>query len=127
MNLYRIMADISAGPEQGNAAPGDRGIATLWVRGDSEAIALERGEIILARRQYASIGRLNCYVEELANDPLASTSEEERAAARRDESVLAGYDAIKQQALAQGDGLHEVWLGGISHKLPRPERRAATG
>jgi hypothetical protein len=68
---------------------------------------------------------LNCYVEELANDPLASTSEEERAEARRDESVLAGYEAIKQQALAQGDGLHEVWLGGISHELSRPARRVA--
>jgi hypothetical protein len=124
VNLYRIMADVSAGAEQRNAAPGDRGIATLWVRADSDALAVARGEQILAKRHYGSVGTLNCYVEELANDPLASTTAAEQAADRREESILAGYEAIKQQALAQGDGLHEVWLGGISQQIPRAARRA---
>jgi hypothetical protein len=45
---------------------------------------------------------------------MACTTEDERVAARRDDSVLAGYDAIKEQAISQADGLHEVWLGAVA-------------
>ncbi|MDQ6626229.1 MAG: hypothetical protein M3Y69_08865 [Verrucomicrobiota bacterium] len=119
VNLYRIMADVRAGVGQPGIATGERGIATLWVRAESQAIALERGELILAGRQYAAVGDLRSYLEELANDPLALSNEVERAADRRENSVVAGYDAIKEQALAQGDGLHEIWLGGGTHESSR--------
>ena len=111
MNLYRIMTDVCAGPHQRNVRSGDRGIVTLWVRAESEAIALTRAKLILTNKRYASIGSLRSYAEGLAHDPLACVTEQERAADRREDSVLAGYDAIKEQALAQADGLHEVWLG----------------
>ena len=119
MNLYRIMADVSAGPEQPGAATGERGLVTLWVRAESESIALERGRRALDNRHYSSLGELRSYVEELADDPLASATAEELAAERRAESVVAGYDAIKEQALAQGDGLYEVWFGGATPSGPK--------
>jgi hypothetical protein len=105
------MTDVLAGPHQRNVTKGERGIVTLWLRAESEEIALARANLILTNRRYASIGRLQAYAEALAHDPLASASEAERAADRREDSVLAGYDALKEQALAQADGLHEVWLG----------------
>ena len=111
------MADVRAGSGQPKIAAGDVGIATLWVRAESEALALERGGLILASRHYAAVGTLNTYLEEWANDPLASGNEEERAADRREHSVVAGYDAIKEHALAQGDGLHEIWLGGAAAEV----------
>lgn len=109
------MADVRAGAGQPGITALDTGIATLWVRAESEEVALSRGEEIFARRQYSSVGPLRSYVEELADDPLASGSDEERAADRRENSVVIGYDAIKEQALAQGDGLHEIWLGGSAN------------
>ena len=51
------------------------------------------------------------YAEILANDPLACSTDEERAADRREDRVLAGYDALKARVLAEADGFHEVWLG----------------
>jgi hypothetical protein len=111
VNLYRIMTDVRADAHQQSAPQGDCGIVTLWVRADSEGTALARAEVILTNKRYASIGRLQSYVETLDNDPLACATEEELAADRREDSVLAGYDALKEQALAQADGLHEVWLG----------------
>ena len=119
MNLYRIMADVSAGAGQPNMTLGNPGIATLWVRANSKALALARAEVILATRQYSSTGRLNSYVEELANDPFGCPTAAERAADRTDESVVAGYDAIKEQALAQADGLHEIWLSGVASQVAR--------
>ena len=105
------MTDVCAGPHQRNVTKGDRGIVTLWVRAESEDIALSRAKLILTNKRYASIGSLHSYAEALGNDPLACVTEEERAADRREDSVQAGYDAMKEQALAQADGLHEVWLG----------------
>jgi plasmid stability protein len=110
VNLYRIMTDVRAGAHQRSLTKGVRGIVTLWVRAESQGIALARAEIVLTNKRYASIGRLQSYAEALDNDPLASATEEERAADRREDSVLAGYDALKEQALAHADGLHEVWL-----------------
>jgi hypothetical protein len=111
MSLYRIITDVRAGPHQRHVTKGDRGIVTLWVSAESEEVALARAKLILTDKQYASVGILHSYAETLDNDPLAWVTEEERAADRREDSVVAGYDAIKEQALAQADGLYEVWLG----------------
>jgi hypothetical protein len=124
VNLYRIMTDILAGSHQRSVTKGDRGIVTLWVRAESEDIALARAKLILTNRRYASIGRLESYAETLSIDPLACDTEEERAADRREDSVLAGYDALKEHALAQADGLHEVWLGAPGQMLVRQQKIA---
>ena len=116
------MTDVCAGSHQRSVTKGDRGIVTLWVRAESQDIALARAKIILTNRRYASIGRLQSYAETLDNDPLACATEEERAADRREDSVLAGYDAMKEQALAQVDGLHEVWLGAPDEQLVRQQK-----
>ena len=118
------MTDVRAGSHQRSVTKGDRGIVTLWVRAGSEGIALARAKMIQTNRRYASIGRLQSYAEALDNDPLACATEEERAADRREDSVLAGYDAMKEQALAQADGLHEVWLGAAGHQLVRQQKIA---
>lgn len=124
VNLYRIMTDVRAGSHQRSVTKGDSGIVTLWVRAGSEDIALARAKIILTNRRYASIGRLQSYAETIDNDPLASATEEERAADRREDSVLAGYDALKEHALAQADGLHEVWLGAPGQQVVRQQKTA---
>jgi hypothetical protein len=116
------MTDVRAGAHQRSVTKGDGGIVTLWVRGESKGIALARAKLILTHRRYASIGRLQSYAEALDNDPLACATEEERAADRRADSVLAGYDALKEQALAQADGLHEVWLGAPVEQLVREQK-----
>lgn len=108
------MADVRAGVGQPRIASGGAGIATLWIQAESEPVALERGAVVLAARGYSEVGPLRSYLEELANDPLASVSPAERDADRRECDVVAGYDAIKQQALTHGDGLYEVWLGGLA-------------
>jgi hypothetical protein len=118
------MTAVCAGSHQRSVTQGDRGIVTLWVRAESEDIALGRAKWILTNRRYASIGLLQSYAETLANDPLAYAIEEEGAADRRQDSLLAGYDAIKEQALAQADGLYEVWLGAPDEHLVRQQQTA---
>ncbi|HYJ04262.1 MAG TPA: hypothetical protein VEX43_03965 [Chthoniobacterales bacterium] len=118
------MTDVCAGSHQRSVTKGDRGIVTLWVRAGSEDIALARAKLILTNRRYASIGRLQSYAEALDNDPLACATEKERAADRREDAVLAGYDALKEQALAHADGLHEVWLGATTQQSV-PQRKIA--
>jgi hypothetical protein len=103
---------------------GEPGIVTLWVRAESELTALARAKLMLTNRRYASIGRLQSYAETLASDPLACATEEGRAADRREDSVLAGYDALKEQALAQADGLLEVWLGTLGRQLVSQQKIA---
>ena len=115
------MTDVRAGSHQRNVAAGDLGIVTLWVRAEGEFAALAQAKFILTSKRYASIGRLSSYAEALANDPLACATEAERVADRREDSVLAGYDALKEQALAQADGLHEVWLGAPGQQLVRQQ------
>jgi hypothetical protein len=124
VNLYRIMTDVRAGSHQRSVTKGDSGIVTLWVRAGSEDIALARAKIILTNRRYASIGELHSYAETLADDPLTAATEGERAADRRADSIAAGYDALKARALAQADGLHEVWLGATDQQ---PVRRRKIG
>jgi hypothetical protein len=103
---------------------GDLGIVTLWLRANSERTALARAKVILTSRRYASIGELHAYAEVLANDQLVFSTEEERAAERREDWVLAGYDAMKERALAHADGLHEVWLGAPQHQAVRQPKVA---
>lgn len=124
MNLYRIMTDVRAGSHQRHIAKGDRGIVTLWVRADSEASALARAKWILTNRRYASIGRLQLYAETIANDSLSYVIDDARAADRREDALLAGYDAMKEHALAQADGLHEVWLGAPAQMSVRQQKIA---
>ena len=124
MNLYRIMTDVRASSYPRGIAAGDLGIVTLWVRAESESAALGRARFILTRKQYASLGRLSSYTEALAHDPLACMTEKERAADRREDSLLARYEAIREQALARADGLHEVWLGAPAHQAVRESKVA---
>jgi hypothetical protein len=118
------MTDVRAGSYQRSVTKGDYGIVTLWVRARSERGALAMAESILTNKRYASIGELRAYAEVLANDPLASSSETERAAERREDWVLAGYDAVKEQALERADGLHEVWLGNTDNQSVRQSKVA---
>ena len=116
------MTDVRAGPHQRHVTKGDRGIVTLWVRAESQDSALTRAKLILTNKRYASIGTLHSYAEALGNDPLSCVTEEERVADRREDSVQAGYDAMKEQALAQADGLHEVWLGPSGQQRVRQQK-----
>ena len=124
MNLYRIMTDILAGSHQLSVTKGDRGIVTLWLRAKSEGAALAMAKLILTNRRYASIGELRAFTEVLANDPLACSTEGERAAERNEDWVLAGYDALKDRALAQADGLHEIWLSATAEQVVRQKKTA---
>ena len=124
MNLYRIMTDILAGSHQRSIAMGDLGIVTLWLRANSKGAALAMAELILKNRRYGSVGELHAYAEMLTNDPLACSTEVERAAERNEDWVLAGYDALKGRALAQADGLHEIWLGATAEQVVRQKKTA---
>lgn len=105
------MADVRAGVGQPTIRSGDAGIVTVWVRAESEAGALERGDVVLASRGYSEVGPLRSYLEEPVDDPVAADTPKERAAVRREYPAVAAYDAIKRVALAQADGLYELWLG----------------
>ena len=124
LNLYRIMTDVRAGPHQRGVAMGDLGIVTLWLRARSEGVALAMAKLVLANKRYGSIGELHAYAEVLANDPLAYSTQDERAAERSEDWILAGYDAMKDRALAQADGLHEVWLGASDRQVVRQQKIA---
>jgi hypothetical protein len=119
VNLYRIMTDVRAGSHQRRLAADDLGIVTLWVRATSEDIALARAKFILTNRRYASMGQLHLYAETVANDSLAYVTDDADAADRREDRLLAGYDAMREQALAQADGLLEVWLTPSDEQLVR--------
>lgn len=123
-NLYRIMTDVRAGAHQRSVSVGDFGIVTIWVRAASVSAAIAKAGLVLNHRRYSSIGTLHCYVEELANDPLAFVSEAERAMERSADQLLAGYDALKESALARADGLHEVWLGHVEDQCVAKPRRS---
>lgn len=118
------MTDVRAGSHQRSVTKGDSGIVTLWVRAGSDCAALARAKFILTTKRYASIGRLSSYAEALGIDPLTSPTEVERLAERREDFLLAGYDAMKEQALAQADGLHEVWLGAPEHQVIHQQKIA---
>lgn len=119
------MTDVRAGTGQRSVSGGDFGIVTIWVRAASVSAAITKAGFVLNDRRYSSIGTLHCYVEELANDPLAFVSEAERARERSADQLLAGYDKLKESALARADGLHEVWLGATADGALHKTNRAA--
>jgi hypothetical protein len=124
LNLYRIMTAVRAGSHERTVAVGQVGVVTLWVRARSEAVALAQATFILTNRRYASIGMLTCYAEVLHNDPFGCLTEDDRAAERRGDWILDGYDAMKERALSQADGLHEVWLSESDAAQP-PQQKLA--
>src|SRR2546423_15651734 len=118
------MTDVLAGTDQPNVAAGDMGIVTLWVRAGSDTVAIAVARAILANRRYASIGELHTYAEVVDDDPLGYATDDQRANERHEDWVLAGYDAMKERALLHADGLHEVWLGAITHQFVRQSQIA---
>jgi hypothetical protein len=85
---------------------------------------LARAKWILTNRRYASIGQLQLYAETIANDSLAYVTDDARAADRWEDTLLAGYDSMKEHALAPADGLHEIWLGATAQMSVRGQKIA---
>ena len=102
MHLYRIITEVSAGPEQRNCEPGQRGLATVWVRSASDQEALRDARQIIEARKYREVGELSVYLEHTHDSPSGGAGEED--------PLAAGYTTMKQKALASGDGLFEIWF-----------------
>ena len=102
MHLYRIITEVCAGREQRNCTPGQRGLATVWVRSASEEEALRDARRIVESRRYESIGELTLYLEHTHGAPSAGAGEED--------PLALGYTTMKEKALASGDGLFEIWF-----------------
>ncbi len=110
MQLYRMMTDVRAGTDHAGCATDQSGIATVWVRADSEADARRRGKEIIAGRNYASHGELQLYLEETPEDASFRSTEPTSETGQREGAVLSGYSEIKAAALDRGDGLFEAWF-----------------
>ena len=104
MHLYRIITEVCAGPGQRNCAPGQRGLATVWVRSESETDALRQARAIVEARKYQSSGELTVYLEHTHGGASAGAGVED--------PLAAGYTSMKEKALASGDGLFEIWFPG---------------
>jgi hypothetical protein len=102
VHLYRIIAEVCAGPEQRNCAPGQTGLATVWVRSETEAGALQHAQAVMAARNYQSVGELSVYLEHTHGLPSAGAGEED--------PLAAGYTSLKEKALGSSDGLFEIWF-----------------
>jgi hypothetical protein len=102
VNLYRIITEVHASAQQRSCQPGQAGLATLWVRSESEESALRDAQQIIAARQYQSVGELSIYLEHTHGAPSAGAGEED--------PLAAGYTSLKEKALASGDGLFELWF-----------------
>ncbi len=102
MHLYRIITEVCAGPEQRNCQPGQTGLATLWVRSESEEDAVRQAREIVTARRYKSFGDLSVYLEHTHGSPSAGAGSED--------PLAAGYTSMKEKALASGDGLFEIWF-----------------
>lgn len=102
MHLYRIITEVRAGADHRNARPGQAGLATLWVRSTSEDDALRQAREIIDLRRYQSIGELTLYLEHTHG---AFTT-----GAGHEDALAAGYTSMKENALASGDGLFEIWF-----------------
>ena len=101
MHLYRIITDVRAGTEQQSTCePGQAGLATVWVRSDSEENALRHAREVIDSRHYQSVGELTIFQE--GSSGLLGDGEEDPQAV--------GYTSIRDKALARGDGLFEIWL-----------------
>ena len=102
MHLYRIITEVHAGAEQRNCQPGQPGLATVWVRSDTEEDALRQARAIVEARRYQSIGDLNAYLEQTHDMPSRGAGDED--------PLASGYTSMKEKALASGDGLFEIWF-----------------
>ena len=102
MNLYRIITEVRAGASQRSCQPGQAGLATLWVRSESEETALRDARQIIEGRNYQSVGELSVYLEHTHGSPSGGAGEED--------PLAAGYSTLKEKALTSGDGLFEIWF-----------------
>lgn len=102
VHLYRIMTEVCAGTGQRNCAPGQRGLATVWVQSHSEESALEQARQIMDARQYQSVGELTAYLENTYGSATSGAGQED--------ALAAGYTSMKEKALASADGLFEIWF-----------------
>jgi hypothetical protein len=102
VHLYRIITEVCAGRGQRNCAPGQRGLATVWVRSNSEEEALRDARKVVEARQYHSVGELTVYLEHTHGAPSGGAGEED--------PLAFGYTTMKEKALASGDGLFEIWF-----------------
>jgi hypothetical protein len=101
VHLYRIITEVRAGSEQQPAGePGQAGLATVWVRSQSEEEALRHAREVIDSRRYQSVGELTIFQEESSG--LLGAGEEE--------PQNAGYTSLREKALARGDGLFEIWF-----------------
>ena len=104
MHLYRIIAEVCAGAAQQNCEKGQRGLATVWVRSESEEGAMRDAQRIINARSYSSVGELTVYLEHTHGSPSGGAGDED--------PLAAGYTSMKEKALASGDGLFEIWFPG---------------
>jgi hypothetical protein len=101
VHLYRIITEVRAGAEQQTAtAPGQAGLATVWVRSGSEEEALRHAREVIDSRRYQSVGELTVFQEQSSG--MLGDGEEE--------PQNAGYTSMRDKALARGDGLFEIWF-----------------
>lgn len=96
------MTEVCAGPEQRNCQPGQTGLATVWVRSESEEDALRQARAIVEARKYHAIGELSIYLEHTHGSPSGGAGDED--------PLAAGYTTMKEKALGSGDGLFEIWF-----------------
>lgn len=96
------MAEVRAGAEQRNFTPGEAGLATVWIRGDSEQDALAQARKIMESRLYQSIGEVTVYLEHEHGSASAGAGHED--------PLALGYSTLQEKVLASGDGLFEIWF-----------------
>lgn len=101
MHLYRIIAEVCASARQRNCEKGQRGLATVWVRSETEEGALREARKIIDTRSYQSVGDLSVYLEHTHGLPSSSGE---------GDPLAAGYTSMKEKALSSGDGLFEIWF-----------------
>jgi len=102
VHLYRIITEVRAGSQQRSCEPGQPGLATMWVRSNSEEDALRQAQEIIQTRKYKSVGELTLYLEHTHGTATTGAGQED--------ALAAGYTSMKEKALASGDGLFEIWF-----------------
>ena len=109
MHLYRIITEIRAGAEQQSGSqPGQPGLATVWVRSDSQEEALRCAREVIESRRYQSVGALTVFQEESTH--ASSPTPGDAGSADEEDALASGYSNMKEKALARGDGLFEIWF-----------------
>jgi hypothetical protein len=110
MQLYRLMTNVRAGAGHPQCAEGQAGIVTIWVRATSAEDATQRADEILRSHPYSSREELSVYLEEASEPPPGAEAVGLAEELRSSSSAPAGYQAIKDTALKQADGLFETWF-----------------